>query len=191
MRICHRWCLSLIFRSLVCIPWLQCIVWMPFFCLQHEVGFLSLIILCVCLCMLACVRACVHYVCLFMSWNTCIVWTPVSYALVCAQEAKRVRHCALSLVGEPIMYPEINGLISLMHSNSISTYREYSTSDNSLIALIDYHTIPTNSGYLFKSWRRFHRSGLDDFMNADSTFAWLYRPHSSVSTHALGYWRVR
>jgi len=38
------------------------------------------------------------------------------------EEAKRVRHCALSLVGEPIMYPEINELIKLMHLQGISTY---------------------------------------------------------------------
>lgn len=38
------------------------------------------------------------------------------------EEAKKVRHCALSLVGEPIMYPEINELIRLMHMQGISTY---------------------------------------------------------------------
>jgi tRNA wybutosine-synthesizing protein 1 len=32
------------------------------------------------------------------------------------------RHCALSLVGEPIMYPEINRLIDMMHKNHISTF---------------------------------------------------------------------
>jgi len=37
-------------------------------------------------------------------------------------EAFRVRHCALSLVGEPIMYPEINRLLDLLHENRISTY---------------------------------------------------------------------
>ena len=29
----------------------------------------------------------------------------------------QVRHCALSLVGEPIMYPQINTLIDLLHGN--------------------------------------------------------------------------
>jgi wyosine [tRNA(Phe)-imidazoG37] synthetase (radical SAM superfamily) len=38
------------------------------------------------------------------------------------EEAKEVRHCALSLVGEPIMYPQINALIDLLHSNGVSTY---------------------------------------------------------------------
>ncbi|KNH09682.1 hypothetical protein XU18_0367 [Perkinsela sp. CCAP 1560/4] len=38
------------------------------------------------------------------------------------REAMQVRHCALSLVGEPIIYPEINKLIQLMHQNEISTF---------------------------------------------------------------------
>ncbi|XP_066936277.1 S-adenosyl-L-methionine-dependent tRNA 4-demethylwyosine synthase TYW1-like isoform X2 [Clytia hemisphaerica] len=37
-------------------------------------------------------------------------------------EAMNVQHCALSLVGEPIMYPEINELINLLHSKMISTF---------------------------------------------------------------------
>ncbi|KAK4722923.1 hypothetical protein R3W88_013156 [Solanum pinnatisectum] len=31
------------------------------------------------------------------------------------------RHCALSLVGEPIMYPEINSLVDELHKKQIST----------------------------------------------------------------------
>lgn len=37
-------------------------------------------------------------------------------------EAMRIRHCALSLVGEPIFYPHINKLLSIMHANRISTF---------------------------------------------------------------------
>lgn len=37
-------------------------------------------------------------------------------------EALAARHCALSLVGEPIMYPEINRFIRLLHSKGISTF---------------------------------------------------------------------
>lgn len=37
-------------------------------------------------------------------------------------EAMRIRHCALSLVGEPIFYPHINELLHLMHQNRISTF---------------------------------------------------------------------
>jgi tRNA wybutosine-synthesizing protein 1 len=37
-------------------------------------------------------------------------------------EAQQVRHCALSLVGEPILYPEINEMVSELHSQNISTF---------------------------------------------------------------------
>jgi len=36
--------------------------------------------------------------------------------------ALTVKHCALSLVGEPIMYPEINTLLHLLHERRISTF---------------------------------------------------------------------
>eukprot|EP00595_Chromulina_sp_UTEXLB2642_P000478 CAMPEP_0196761188 /NCGR_PEP_ID=MMETSP1095-20130614/354_1 /TAXON_ID=96789 ORGANISM="Chromulina nebulosa, Strain UTEXLB2642" /NCGR_SAMPLE_ID=MMETSP1095 /ASSEMBLY_ACC=CAM_ASM_000446 /LENGTH=487 /DNA_ID=CAMNT_0042110411 /DNA_START=329 /DNA_END=1789 /DNA_ORIENTATION=- len=38
------------------------------------------------------------------------------------QEAMTVRHCALSLVGEPIMYPRINEFLNELHSRNISTF---------------------------------------------------------------------
>ncbi|EKX50014.1 hypothetical protein GUITHDRAFT_85567 [Guillardia theta CCMP2712] len=38
------------------------------------------------------------------------------------EEADTVRHCALSLVGEPIIYPHINKFINLLHEQSISTF---------------------------------------------------------------------
>ncbi|CAH1405380.1 unnamed protein product [Nezara viridula] len=38
------------------------------------------------------------------------------------EEGLSARHCALSLVGEPIMYPEINKLVSLLHEKHISTF---------------------------------------------------------------------
>lgn len=38
------------------------------------------------------------------------------------EEGMQVKHCALSLVGEPIMYPEINTLIKLLHSKGISSF---------------------------------------------------------------------
>ena len=37
-------------------------------------------------------------------------------------EGLDVQHCALSLVGEPIMYPEINKFVRLLHSKSISSF---------------------------------------------------------------------
>jgi len=38
------------------------------------------------------------------------------------KEAFNVRHCALSLVGEPIMYPRINELVGELHNRKISTF---------------------------------------------------------------------
>lgn len=38
------------------------------------------------------------------------------------EEGLAVKHCALSLVGEPIMYPEINAFLRLLHSNRISSF---------------------------------------------------------------------
>uniref|UniRef100_A0A4D5RQK8 S-adenosyl-L-methionine-dependent tRNA 4-demethylwyosine synthase TYW1 n=1 Tax=Ixodes scapularis TaxID=6945 RepID=A0A4D5RQK8_IXOSC len=37
-------------------------------------------------------------------------------------EGLAVRHCALSLVGEPIMYPEIGRLVRLLHARRVSTF---------------------------------------------------------------------
>ena len=37
-------------------------------------------------------------------------------------EAFTVKHCALSLVGEPIMYPHINEFLRLLHVKDISTF---------------------------------------------------------------------
>ncbi|KAI5300836.1 hypothetical protein KEM56_002163, partial [Ascosphaera pollenicola] len=38
------------------------------------------------------------------------------------QEAMRIRHCALSLVGEPIFYPHINAFLGLLHKEHISSF---------------------------------------------------------------------
>lgn len=38
------------------------------------------------------------------------------------EEAQVIKHCALSLVGEPIMYPEINKFVELLHSKQISSF---------------------------------------------------------------------
>ncbi|GAM90082.1 hypothetical protein ANO11243_081220 [Dothideomycetidae sp. 11243] len=37
-------------------------------------------------------------------------------------EGMRIRHCALSLVGEPIFYPHINELLGMLHKEHISTF---------------------------------------------------------------------
>jgi len=38
------------------------------------------------------------------------------------EDAFNVAHCALSLVGEPIMYPHINELVSELHRRRISSF---------------------------------------------------------------------
>ena len=38
------------------------------------------------------------------------------------QEAMKIRHCALSLVGEPIFYPHINEFLRLLHQDRISSF---------------------------------------------------------------------
>ena len=38
------------------------------------------------------------------------------------EEAMRIKHCALSLVGEPIFYPRINEFIGLLHGERISSF---------------------------------------------------------------------
>ena len=38
------------------------------------------------------------------------------------EEAMRIRHCALSLVGEPIFYPRINEFVDLLHRERISSF---------------------------------------------------------------------
>ncbi|NXN37102.1 TYW1 synthase, partial [Rhinoptilus africanus] len=38
------------------------------------------------------------------------------------EEAMAAKHCALSLVGEPIMYPEINRFVKLLHQHGISSF---------------------------------------------------------------------
>ncbi|KAJ5811274.1 radical SAM superfamily-domain-containing protein [Penicillium riverlandense] len=37
-------------------------------------------------------------------------------------EAMRIRHCALSLVGEPIFYPHINEFLDMLHAERISSF---------------------------------------------------------------------
>jgi len=38
------------------------------------------------------------------------------------EEGMNVQHCALSLVGEPIMYPEINKFVRMLHEKGISSF---------------------------------------------------------------------
>ena len=38
------------------------------------------------------------------------------------QEAMKIKHCALSLVGEPLFYPHINEFLTLLHNEHISSF---------------------------------------------------------------------
>ena len=38
------------------------------------------------------------------------------------EQAFNVKHCALSLVGEPIIYPQINRFLDLLHDQGISSF---------------------------------------------------------------------
>ncbi|CAH3108575.1 unnamed protein product [Porites lobata] len=38
------------------------------------------------------------------------------------EEGMKIKHCALSLVGEPIMYPRINELVRILHGHEISSF---------------------------------------------------------------------
>ncbi|EAN76567.1 radical SAM domain protein, putative [Trypanosoma brucei brucei TREU927] len=38
------------------------------------------------------------------------------------EEAKNPKHCALSLVGEPILYPKVNEFLHILHTKGISTF---------------------------------------------------------------------
>jgi tRNA wybutosine-synthesizing protein 1 len=52
-------------------------------------------------------------------------------------EAFTVRHCALSLVGEPIMYPRINEMLKALHDREISTFMVTNAQFPERIALLD------------------------------------------------------
>lgn len=61
-------------------------------------------------------------------WHSCVcladVWRrPVWPVHVCRCVWRlQVKHCALSLVGEPIMYPHINEMLGMLHDRGISTF---------------------------------------------------------------------
>ena len=53
------------------------------------------------------------------------------------QEAQRIRHCALSLVGEPIFYPHINAFLSLLHAEHISSFLVCNAQHPAQLAALD------------------------------------------------------
>lgn len=66
-----------------------------------------------------------------LSWSTrsqLIMVSDLSFLFLSGVKQERLleglspRHCALSLVGEPIMYPEINTIVDELHRRHISTF---------------------------------------------------------------------
>ncbi|KAF2716334.1 hypothetical protein K431DRAFT_289481 [Polychaeton citri CBS 116435] len=56
------------------------------------------------------------------------------------EEAMRIRHCALSLVGEPIFYPHINQLLRMLHKERISTFLVCNAQHPDQLATLDHVT---------------------------------------------------
>lgn len=56
------------------------------------------------------------------------------------QEAMRIRHCALSLVGEPIFYPHINEFLGMLHAERISSFLVCNAQHPEQLAALDHVT---------------------------------------------------
>ena len=56
------------------------------------------------------------------------------------QEAMRIRHCALSLVGEPIFYPHINEFLGMLHKERISSFLVCNAQHPDQLAALDHVT---------------------------------------------------
>ncbi|KAF3920783.1 hypothetical protein ABW20_dc0105341 [Dactylellina cionopaga] len=55
-------------------------------------------------------------------------------------EAFRIRHCALSLVGEPIFYPHINEFLTMLHERRISSFLVCNAQHPDQLARLQYVT---------------------------------------------------
>ncbi|KAF3911317.1 hypothetical protein ABW21_db0204653 [Orbilia brochopaga] len=55
-------------------------------------------------------------------------------------EAFRIRHCALSLVGEPIFYPHINEFLTMLHARRISSFLVCNAQHPDQLARLKYVT---------------------------------------------------
>lgn len=69
---------------------------------------------------LACFRSLYHFLQALFDKNIVPAFSGVKPEKL--EEGLSPRHCALSLVGEPIMYPEINALVDELHHRHISTF---------------------------------------------------------------------
>ncbi|RPA81821.1 hypothetical protein BJ508DRAFT_414531 [Ascobolus immersus RN42] len=56
------------------------------------------------------------------------------------QEAFKIRHCALSLVGEPIFYPHINRFLHYLHASHISSFLVCNAQHPEQLAALDHVT---------------------------------------------------
>jgi tRNA wybutosine-synthesizing protein 1 len=74
------------------------------------------------------------------------------------QEAERIRHCALSLVGEPIIYPHINRFLGLLHENGISSFLV--TNAQVCYSVFSFHQIMSELSLTFSSRTKWRRSFL-------------------------------
>ncbi|RXM90558.1 S-adenosyl-L-methionine-dependent tRNA 4-demethylwyosine synthase [Acipenser ruthenus] len=63
------------------------------------------------------------------------------------EEGMAVKHCALSLVGEPIMYPEINRFLRLLHHHKISSFL---VTNAQFPEEIRHHTNPVGTEWRWK-----------------------------------------
>ncbi|KAL8913888.1 MAG: hypothetical protein Q9171_001381 [Xanthocarpia ochracea] len=86
------------------------------------------------------------------------------------QEAMRIRHCALSLVGEPIFYPHINEFLRLLHAERISSFLVCNAQHPDQLAALDtvtqlYVSIDaSNKESLRKVDRPLHRDFWERFL---------------------------
>ncbi|KAL9026642.1 MAG: hypothetical protein Q9196_004718, partial [Gyalolechia fulgens] len=86
------------------------------------------------------------------------------------QEAMRIRHCALSLVGEPIFYPHINQFLRLLHAERISSFLVCNAQHPEQLAALDkvtqlYVSIDaSNKESLRKVDRPLHRDFWERFL---------------------------
>ncbi|KAL8948488.1 MAG: hypothetical protein Q9222_005331 [Ikaeria aurantiellina] len=86
------------------------------------------------------------------------------------QEAMRIRHCALSLVGEPIFYPHINEFLRLLHAERISSFLVCNAQHPEQLAALDkvtqlYISIDaSNKESLRKVDRPLHRDFWERFL---------------------------
>lgn len=100
-------------------------LFLPIFSL-HNKTFICLWIFVLCLKLIILCQTRLNHI--FYFWRKLLL-----YIIVCCvgvpgvlperlAEGLQARHCALSLVGEPIMYPQINTFVSLLHSKQISSF---------------------------------------------------------------------